>query len=58
MIFPANVHWHINSHIDEQEVQDDDELERELEALLAPQKGRAPCTTNKTEYRRRLWVPE
>lgn len=40
----ANVHWYI-SHIDGQEVQDDDELERELEALLAPQKGRAPCTT-------------
>ena len=37
--------YYINSHIDGQEVQDDDELERELEALLAPQKGRAPYTT-------------
>lgn len=32
-------------HIDIQDVQDDDELERELEALLAPQRGRAPWTT-------------
>lgn len=34
-------------HIDIQDVQDDDELERELEALLAPQRGRACTLDNK-----------
>lgn len=45
---PTIVHTSTSTYhirIDIQDVQDDDELERELEALLAPQRGRAPCTT-------------